>query len=101
MARDYDSRSHAHVGFLLILALVSLVVALGLSAHRKVQKDTVPAAQEHNRRLEQASKQPRQRASAVARCGGVKRGCQPAAVGWRVWVLSPSRGVAGALRCEP
>jgi hypothetical protein len=45
------------VGFLVILALVSLVVALGLYALRQV-KATEPALAEYERRLEQAAEQP-------------------------------------------
>lgn len=58
-SRSYNQRTGADVRLLIILALVSLLLALGLSAWRKVQEDTVPAAQEHNRRLEQAVEPPR------------------------------------------
>jgi len=57
------SRSHAHVGFLIILALLSLIAALGLYALGQVEV-LEPQLGEHQRRQEAAAEQPRPPAAA-------------------------------------
>jgi hypothetical protein len=69
----YNSRSHAHVGFLIILALVSLVLALGLYAYGNV-KTAEPALQERNCRMEQML-------AGVTDPAELERLCSSAAVG--------------------
>jgi len=49
------SRSHAHVGFLIIIALVSLLLALGLYALAWAFEVKKGPVDEHYRQLEQAA----------------------------------------------